>query len=128
VVHWELFLFAAFFFKPEQKPFPGRIIIFDLQIHDGADPGESVGQDPEQSAIAETGMRGWLDRVEKLLDFTFDERRRFAFGPRESLGLDFPGRIQAKTPFSVSQENSIRMAAMCCLTVGGAAWRCRVSI
>jgi len=28
----------------------------------------------------------------------------------------------------VSQENSIRMAAMCCLTVGGAAWRCKVSI
>jgi hypothetical protein len=27
----------------------------------------------------------------------------------------------ASTPFSVSQENSIRIAAMCCLTVGGAA-------
>jgi hypothetical protein len=26
----------------------------------------------------------------------------------------------------VSQENSIRMAAMCCLTVGGGAWRCKV--
>jgi hypothetical protein len=34
----------------------------------------------------------------------------------------------ARTPFSVSQENSIRMAAMCCLTVGGAAWRCKVSM
>jgi len=34
----------------------------------------------------------------------------------------------ASTPFSVSQENSIRMAAMCCLTVGGAAWRCKVSM
>jgi hypothetical protein len=52
----------------------------------------------------------------------FDECRRFAFGPRKSLGLDFPGWIfMASTPFSVSQENSIRIAAMCCLTVGGAA-------
>ena len=98
-LYGKVFLFAASFFEAEQKPFPGRIIIFDLQIHDGADPGESVGQDPEQSAIAETGMRGWLDRVEKLLDFTFDERRRFAFGPRESLGLDFPGRIYGEDSF-----------------------------
>jgi len=34
----------------------------------------------------------------------------------------------ASTPFSVSQENSIRMAAMCCLTVGAAARSCRISI
>jgi hypothetical protein len=33
-----------------------RIIIFDLKIHDGADPGESVGKDPEQSAITEAGL------------------------------------------------------------------------
>ena len=39
-------------FKPEQKPFPGRIIVFDFEVNDGADPGESVGKDPEQSAIA----------------------------------------------------------------------------
>jgi hypothetical protein len=52
----------------------------------------------------------------------------FSFGPRKSLGLDFPGRFMAKTPFSVIQENSIRIAAMCCLTVGGAAWRCKAQI
>ena len=33
--------------------------------------------------------------------------------------------MSARTPFSVSQENIIRMAAMCCLTVGGAAWCCK---
>jgi hypothetical protein len=27
--------------------------------------------------------------------------------------------FMASTPLSVSQENSIRMAAMCCLTLGG---------
>jgi hypothetical protein len=45
-------LFAAFLFKAEQKPFARRIIVFDfeVQVHDGADPGESVGKDPEQSA------------------------------------------------------------------------------
>jgi hypothetical protein len=35
--------------KAKQKPFSGRIIVFDLQVHDGADPGESIGKDPEQS-------------------------------------------------------------------------------
>jgi hypothetical protein len=34
----------------------------------------------------------------------------------------------ASTPFSVSHENIIRMAAMCCLTVGGAEWRPSVSM
>ena len=93
------FLFAALLFKAEQKPFPGRIIVFDLQVHDGADPGESVGKDPEQSAIAEAGVRGRLDRAQKLLNFTFDKCRRFAFGPRKSLGLDFPGRIHGEHSF-----------------------------
>ena len=54
----EFLFFAALFFKTEQEPFPGRIIVFDLQIHHGADPGESVSKDPEQSAIAEARVRG----------------------------------------------------------------------
>jgi hypothetical protein len=59
MVHGKLF-FAAFLFKAEQKPFPGRIIVFDFEIHDGADPGESVGKDSEQSASASSapGRRG----------------------------------------------------------------------
>ena len=44
-------------------------------------------------------MRGCLDRAQKLLNFTFDERRCFAFGPRKSLGLDFPGRIHGEDSF-----------------------------
>jgi hypothetical protein len=122
-MHGQLFLLATFFSKAEQKPFPGRIIVSDLQGHDGADPRERVGKDPEQSAIAQACVRGCLDRAQKLLNFTFDKRRRFAFGARKSLGLDFRAGFMARTPFSVSQENSIRIAAMCCLTVGGAAWR-----
>jgi hypothetical protein len=50
--------------------------------------GRKCRQGPEQSAIAEAGVRGRVDRVEKPLDFTFDERRGFAFGPRKSLSLD----------------------------------------
>ena len=38
----ELFLFATLFSEAEQKPFPGRIIVFNLEIQDGDDPGESV--------------------------------------------------------------------------------------
>jgi len=91
--------YAAFLFKAEQKPFSGRIIVFDLQVHDGADPGERVGKDPKQSAITEARVRGCLDRVKKPLNFAFNKCRRFAFGPRKSLGLDFPGRIHGENSF-----------------------------
>jgi hypothetical protein len=67
--------------KRSKNPLSGRIIVFDLQIHDGADPTESVSKDPEQDAIAEAGVRACLDHVEKFLNFPFDKCRRFAFGP-----------------------------------------------
>jgi hypothetical protein len=51
VVHGKFFLLSAFLFESEKKPFSGRIIVFDLQVHYGADPGESVGKNPKQSAI-----------------------------------------------------------------------------
>jgi hypothetical protein len=57
------------------------------------------------------------------MNFTFDKCRRLAFGPRKSLSHDFPGRIHGEHSFFGSQENSIRMAAMSCLTVGGATRR-----
>ena len=38
-------------------------------------------------------------RVQKPLNFAVDEGRRFAFGPRKSLGLDFPGRIHGQHAF-----------------------------
>jgi hypothetical protein len=79
--------------------FPEGIIFFDLQVHDGADPGESVGKDPEQSAIAEAGVRGCVDRAQKPLNFNFDKCRRFSFGSRKSLGLDFPGWIHGQDSF-----------------------------
>ena len=33
------------------------------------------------------------------MNFTFDKRRGFPFGPRKSLGLDFPGRIHGEHAF-----------------------------
>ena len=30
------------FFEAERKPFPRRIIVFDLEVHDRADPGEGI--------------------------------------------------------------------------------------
>ena len=74
----EFLFFAAFFLEPKQEPFPARIIVFDLQVHYGADPGESVGKSPKQSAIAQPGVRGWLDRVQKPLDLAFNKCQRFA--------------------------------------------------
>jgi hypothetical protein len=38
-VRGDFFLFAAFLFKAEKKPFSGRIEVFDFLIHDGTDPG-----------------------------------------------------------------------------------------
>jgi hypothetical protein len=49
VVDGKLLLFAAFLFKAKQKPFPGRIIVFDFEVNDGTNPGESVGKEPEQT-------------------------------------------------------------------------------
>jgi hypothetical protein len=89
------FSFPPFSLK-DQRSLPGLKVILDLQIHDGADPGESVGKDPEQSAIAQAGVRGPVDGVKKRLNLAFDECRRFPFGARESLGLDFPGRIHGQ--------------------------------
>ena len=62
MVNGKLFLFAALFLEAKQKPFPGRIIVFDLEIHDGADPGERVGKDPEQK-ISELTVRGTAGRL-----------------------------------------------------------------
>jgi hypothetical protein len=61
--------------------------------------GLSISKDPKQSAIAEAGVSGCLDCVQKLLNFTFDKCRRFAFGPRKSLGLDFAGGIHGEHSF-----------------------------
>ena len=44
-------------------------------------------------------MRGCLDHAQKLLNFAFDKCWRFAFGPRKSLSLDFPGRIHGQHSF-----------------------------
>ena len=63
MVNGKLFLFAALFLEAKQKPFPGRIIVFDFEIHDGADPGESVSKDPKQSAIPEAGVALYLNRL-----------------------------------------------------------------
>jgi hypothetical protein len=41
----------------------------------------------------------WVIPVKKPLHFTFDKHRRFAFGARKSLGLDFPGRIHRQHSF-----------------------------
>jgi hypothetical protein len=85
------FSLPPFSLKRSKKRFP--------EVHDGADPGEGVGKDPKQSAIAEAGVCGCLDRVQKLLNLAFDKCWRFAFGPRKSLGLDFPGRIHGQHSF-----------------------------
>jgi hypothetical protein len=56
------------------------------------------------------------NRLERLNAFEIVIRTHKAF--------DFPGRISWRALFfSVNQENSIRMAAMSCLTVGGASRR-----
>jgi hypothetical protein len=45
-----------------------------------------LGKNREQSAIAETGVRGGLDQSQKLLNFTFDEAGVFP-SVRENLSV-----------------------------------------
>jgi hypothetical protein len=71
---------------------------------------------------------GCVDRTQKRLNFTFDKCRRFSFGPRKSLGLDFPGWIHGQDSLFGKPGKQHPDRAMCCLTVGGAAWRCKVSM
>jgi hypothetical protein len=93
------FSLPPFSLKAEQIPFPGRIIVFNLQVHHGTDPGERVGKDPKQSAIAQARI-AWRPRPRQE---AFELRRRqmpgFSLGPRKSLGLDFPGRIHGQDFF-----------------------------
>ena len=68
-------------------------------IPEGAFPGKSVDEDPEQSAIPEACVRGRVYRAKKLLNLVFDGFLCFPFGPRKSVGLDFPGRIHGQHSF-----------------------------
>jgi hypothetical protein len=81
-----------------------------------------------QSAIAEARVRRSVDRAQKRLNFTFDKCRRFAFGPRKSLGFDFPGRIHGQYAFFGQPGKQHPDGSHVLLTVGGAARRCRISI
>jgi hypothetical protein len=58
-----------------------------------------------------------IDGSEDFLNFFGAELGRLAFGP-ENLGvLTSRAGLMARMPFSVSQKNIIRIAAMCCLIV-----------
>jgi len=61
----------------------------DLEIHDGADPGESVSKRGKQGAIAEARMSECLDRVVKLLHFAFNKCRRFPVLMKEGVSGAF---------------------------------------
>jgi len=58
------------------------IVFDDFEVHDGADPGEGIGQGAEQSAIAEADMREGIDRVKQRVDLALNECWRVTFGPR----------------------------------------------
>ena len=123
MVDGELLFFAIFLLKAEQKPFPARVIVLNLEVHGGTNPGERVGKDPEQRAIPQA----------RVLDGSIASRSVWTSPSRKDgvlpsvleyrSVLTSRAGFMAGTPFSVSQENSIRIAAMCCLTVAGAAWR-----
>ena len=73
MVDGELLSLPPFSINRSKNLFSGRIIVFDLQVHERADPGESVSKRGKQGAIAEAIVRECLDPVKKLLDFTFNE-------------------------------------------------------
>ena len=85
VMNGEFLFFAAFFFKPEQKPFAGQIVVFDLQSHDGADPGKGIGQGTKESAIAEASVREDIDRVKQRLEVSQPLQRKLPDNYRTKL-------------------------------------------
>jgi hypothetical protein len=119
------FSLPRFLFKPKQRPFSASVIVFGFEVHDGADPGEGVGQHSEQGAVTQVlcvevsiaSRSFWtsLSTNAGVLPFV-----------RENVSvLISRAGFMVKIPFWVSQENSIRIAAMCRFTVGGAASRCK---
>jgi len=97
-----------------------------VDIVDCGDPASKQPQPVKIQAAPNAVLPLCLSK--KLLEFSFNECRVFPSVREYRSVLTCRGGFMARTPFSVSQENSIRMAAMCCLTVGGAAWRCKVSM
>lgn len=68
--------------------------------------------DSSSAQIARRGKSPWrsgldcVDHAKKRLNFTFNKRRRFPFGPRESLGLTSRGRIHGRNSLIGSRFKS----------------------
>src|ERR1700731_2716333 len=55
------FSFPPFSLNRRKNRFPGRLIVLDLQIHDGAVPGEGVSKSAEQGGDR-GGQCAWMPR------------------------------------------------------------------
>jgi hypothetical protein len=116
VVHGKLLLFAAFLFKPEQEPFPARVIIFDLQIHDGADPGEAIVNSINQDLFKP--LHGVFDLaiidrfhtfVPGCLEYAIEGRRRV----KEQLNKRKPDDEFAQIDLSFIRSNGEERVVCC---------------
>jgi hypothetical protein len=81
----------------------------------------TLGQEPEQRAIPEAVCVDVSIASKSFWTSPSTNAGVLPFGPRIPLNLDFQAGFMGRIPFSVSQENSMRMAAICCATVGGVA-------
>ncbi len=114
-----LVLLAAFFVQAYPPALALRVVVVDVHVQRGRDPGEAVDQQRDQRAVAQPDIGRDVDAVDQLARFVaVEDRRLFPFltiwlGPRTGAA----GFWSTTWP-TISQSNSRRIAARCCLTVG----------
>ena len=67
VVRRHLVLLAAFLVQPHPPALALRVVVLDVHVERGRDPGEGVDQESDQRAVAQPDDRRHIDAVEQLL-------------------------------------------------------------
>src|SRR5260370_40237028 len=130
VVRRHLVALAAFLLQPHPPAFAIGKVILDAHGDDGADAREGVDHDADQRTIAQANEPGRfrfqsnllydLDAPEQQPGLRLGEDRRLAALHHAHRMR----RVDRETWPTISQSNSMRIAARCCFTVGLAAARC----
>src|SRR5271170_4848955 len=121
MVRRHLVLLAAFLVKPHPPALALRVIVLDVHVQGGRDPGEAIYKESNQGAVAQPDDRRHVDT--STLSMSLRASSPSSTGVLPFLTIWLGPRTGAAGFWStswptISQSNSRRMAARCCLTVG----------
>jgi hypothetical protein len=119
MVNWDFLFLTTFLAESKDGTFSHLEIVFDPQGNDRTDSGKGVSQNAENRLVAQPDD---IAKIDRMISFWTSSVGGAGVFPslRENLGvLTSRAGFIAKMPFSVNQENIIRMAAICCLMVAG---------